>query len=75
MNPIFRAAAELSEGGTLLSITTIFFVAFFVSMFAWVMSRSREDIEEAARLPLSDDLPATTATASTSTSTPQRLDR
>lgn len=59
MNPVFRMAAENTDGGPLLAFMTVFFMLFF---FGWVWyayrPANKEKMAAWGRLPLEDDSPS-----------------
>lgn len=55
MNPIFRAAAESTDLGWLMALTTVFFVATFLMWVVWTLHPAlRERMEVWGRMPLDD---------------------
>lgn len=57
MNPIYRSAADLLQGGQLMGAMTVVFAGFFVAWAAWAWApRNRALMESAARIPLDDSV-------------------
>lgn len=58
LNPVIRAAAENTQMGWLLAVTTVFFMVAFLG-WIWVAYNpaNRERWEQAGRMPLDDSLP------------------
>lgn len=56
MNPLFQTAAQNTELGWLLGLTTLLFLGSFLGWIAWAWSPSnRETLDAASRQPLDDD--------------------
>lgn len=56
LNPVFQAAANNTELGWLMGMTTVCFVACFLGWTWWAMRpANREHWEAIGRLPLEDD--------------------
>ncbi len=55
MNPIYRSAAELLQGGEVMGAMTIMFVFFFIAWAAWAWApRNRALMDSARSIPLED---------------------
>jgi cbb3-type cytochrome oxidase subunit 3 len=53
MNPVFREAAGMAQGGWIMGVMTALFLACFVGWSWWAFARhNRQKFEDAARLPL-----------------------
>ena len=58
MNDVLAQAEGLARHGWIVGIITIVFIVCFAGWVAWTFaSRNRERMEEAARLPLTEDEP------------------
>ena len=52
MNPLFREAALLAQGGWIMGVMTVVFLACFVGWSWWAYAaHNRSRMDEAARLP------------------------
>ena len=54
MNQITRAASDMAEGGMILAVLTVLFMAFFIGVIIWLFTRKPEEWEETARLAIDD---------------------
>jgi cbb3-type cytochrome oxidase subunit 3 len=53
MNPVFREASRLVDGGWIMGVMTVLFFACFVGWSWWAYARhNREMFEAAAMLPI-----------------------
>lgn len=55
MNTLTRAASDTVQGGMLMGIMTVLFLAFFIGWIIWAYSPARKQaFDEAARIPFTD---------------------
>lgn len=55
MNPVYRGAAELLQGGEIMGAMTLVFIFFFIAWAAWAWApRNRALMDSASRIPLDD---------------------
>jgi cbb3-type cytochrome oxidase subunit 3 len=53
MNPLWREAARMLEGGWIMGVMTVVFVVCFVGWTWWAFAKhNRQKFEDAAMLPL-----------------------
>jgi len=56
MNPIFKAVAESTQGGGLLGVTTVLFLATFIGWTVWAYwPANKSMMDELGRMPLEPD--------------------
>ena len=56
MNPVYKAAAETTQSGGLLGLTTLLFLGTFIGWVLWAYWPSnRGQMDAYGRLPLEDD--------------------